>query len=55
MINIKKNNFSLPTDLFNSKDETTKMCQFLAVMVLLKNGYLDDHLKFCKDKAKNNN
>ena len=52
---IKKKNFSLPTDLFNSKDETTKMCQFLAVMVLLKNGYLDDHLKFCKDKAKNNN
>ena len=52
---IKKKNFSLTTDLFNSKDETTKMCQFLAVMVLLKNGYLDDHLKFCKDKAKNNN
>ena len=55
--NIKnlKNKFSKTYDMCNSKDEATKMCQFYALMILIKSKYLDDHLKFCKDKVKNTN
>ena len=52
--NFKKNNFNYKTDLFNSKDDAIKMCQFFALIALLNNGYLDNHFKFCKEKAKNN-
>ena len=49
-----KKNISYKTDSCDSKDYATKMCQFFALIALIKSGYLDDHLKFCKEKAKNN-
>ena len=49
-----KNNLSFKTDIYNSKDEAIKMCQFWALMVLIDSKYLDEHFKFLKDKIKNN-
>ena len=43
------------TDICSSKDEAKKMCQYQALAYLIESNYLDEHLKFCKGKAKNNN
>ena len=45
-----KPELSHTVDMCNSKDEAVKMCQFCALKVLINSKYLDDHLKFCKDK-----
>ena len=49
-----KENISYKTDMCNSKDDANKMCQFWTLLALEKSGYLDDHLKFCKEKALKN-
>ena len=41
------------TKEMNSKDESNKMCLFWLLMVLKHLKYLDNHLKFCKEKIKN--
>ena len=45
---------SYKTNLCNSKDDATKMCYLWVLISLIEQKYLDDHLKFCKDKLKKN-
>ena len=40
------------TNICNSKDEAKKMCHYLVLINLIENKYLDEHLKFCKEKMK---
>ena len=47
-----KNNIQYRTNLCNNKDEAKNMCHFWALIMLIEYKYLDDHLKFCKDKDK---
>ena len=49
-----KENMFYKTEPCNSKEDANKMCQYWALSALEKSGYLDDHLKFCKEKAKKN-
>jgi len=49
-----KENIFYKTEPCNSKEDANKMCQYWALSALEKSGYLDDHLKFCKEKAKKN-
>ena len=41
------------TDICNSKDEAKKMCHYFVLINLIENKYLDEHLKFSKEKRKN--
>ena len=49
-----KNGLSYKTNMCSSKDEAIKKCQFWLLIGLIQTGYLDKHLKFCKEKIKNN-
>ena len=49
-----KNGLSYKTNMCSSKDEAIKKCQIWLLIGLIQTGYLDKHLKFCKEKIKNN-
>jgi hypothetical protein len=49
-----KNGLSYKTNMCSSKDEAIKKCQFWLLIGLIQTCYLDKHLKFSKEKIKNN-
>lgn len=51
--NLSNINKKYQSDICNSKDEAKKMCQYNALVNLIQNKYLDEHLKFCKENVKN--